>query len=318
MLMSNTVSAAVSAGFATARAVMEDYATQYMETYAQELELAKYGVVAATLATAYAGTVVAAYCTGELLGLPRGWVGRGALLAVSPAALSLYATVGAVYAAAGTILGFKTVHRKLKQQVYKLLPEYVSPVQEQRIFAVVKRGQLMFEPLGGGAAEGPVELPGLDAEVAASFEYEGTIFFAWTSGRLSAPLLNCHPPSRSSLWRMMDWSAQAVFAHNGRTFLIKDGLVWHDMFEGGDLKGPEQWPLVDNSVQGAYMEAGRFYVLKARHTALHATPHHTTPHRPITKLHRAAPRRTTLHGERGMLCYTSLSHNVQDAMPTRR
>mmetsp|Transcript_15070 Transcript_15070/g.38757 ORF Transcript_15070/g.38757 Transcript_15070/m.38757 type:complete len:608 (-) Transcript_15070:164-1987(-) len=262
MLMSNTVSAAVSAGFATARAVMEDYATQYMETYAQELELAKYGVVAATLATAYAGTVVAAYCTGELLGLPRGWVGRGALLAVSPAALSLYATVGAVYAAAGTILGFKTVHRKLKQQVYKLLPEYVSPVQEQRIFAVVKRGQLMFEPLGGGAAEGPVDLPGLDAEVAASFEYEGTIFFAWTSGRLSAPLLNCHPPSRSSLWRMMDWSAQAVFAHNGRTFLIKDGLVWHDMFEGGDLKGPEQWPLVDNSVQGAYMEAGRFYVLK--------------------------------------------------------
>ena len=58
----------------------------------------------------YATATVTAYCTGELLGLPRGWIGILISNAFSPSALAIYAACGGGYAAAGYLLGFKKLH----------------------------------------------------------------------------------------------------------------------------------------------------------------------------------------------------------------
>ena len=184
-----------------------------------------------------------------------------------------------------------------------MLPTYMSTAgpQEIPVFAAIKGGKLWHEPLGGGPASGPETLPGLSSDTVGAFEYEGEVFLVGKDGSLNKPLLARDCLGNSPvLFAMMDWTAQAVFVHNARIFLVKEGKVaacfplrgpavlgaadcffdlglmacwlgavspchhqvWHDALAGGDLKGPENWDIIDDSVQGAYMYEGRFYVFK--------------------------------------------------------
>lgn len=230
------------------------------------------GCIAVVGATAYTMAVVSAYCTGELLGLPRGWVGllfRG--IATSRTAWLVYGLVGGGYATAGYVLGFDRVKNLIRQEpqtqrvgidikgrrryfcrradsslflslgrkaLHQVLPGYASQdaIQEQDIFVVLKGGKVWHEPLGGGPVSGPLEIPLLDVNTAAAFEYDGEVFAISSDGKLSKPLLarGTNDPERpfadlpgmsSRIYAMMDWSTQAVFIYNNRIYLIKDGKV---------------------------------------------------------------------------------------------
>ena len=109
-----------------------------------------------------------------------------------------------------------------------MLPSYMSTSgpQETPIFAAIKGGKVWHEPLGGGPASGPETLPGLSGDTVGAFEYEGEVFLVGKDGSLNKPLLarDCLENS-PVLFAMMDWTAQAVFVHNSRIFLVKEGKV---------------------------------------------------------------------------------------------
>mmetsp|Transcript_6519 Transcript_6519/g.18193 ORF Transcript_6519/g.18193 Transcript_6519/m.18193 type:complete len:610 (-) Transcript_6519:470-2299(-) len=292
-MLGGTVSAAVTSGFVTARELAEAYTSEYLELYANEIKYAKIGTAALLGATVYTVTVVTAYCTGEILGLPRGWLGliftTTAKAAVSRPALVVYATAGAAYGAAGNLYGFEKVNRVLRRTIYSLLPDTLHPSvgEELPIFAVLKGEQVWYEPQGGGDAVGPITIPGIDDKTEAAIEYGGTVFLISRDGQLSKPLLGRGPPLPDGLtkkmdwtsnspegqeainrrmfplYKLMDWSAQAVFTYKDRIHLVKDGLVWHDHVYGGDLQGPCQWSIMDANVQGAFVgDDRRLYVFK--------------------------------------------------------
>eukprot|EP00193_Tetraselmis_chui_P005936 CAMPEP_0177766152 /NCGR_PEP_ID=MMETSP0491_2-20121128/8369_1 /TAXON_ID=63592 /ORGANISM="Tetraselmis chuii, Strain PLY429" /LENGTH=349 /DNA_ID=CAMNT_0019282541 /DNA_START=461 /DNA_END=1510 /DNA_ORIENTATION=+ len=48
----------------------------------------------------------------------------------------------------------------------------------------------------------------------------------------------------------------------GRFYVLKGGRVWHEKIGGGNVVGPEKWPLIDDSVQDAFVAGGRLFVIK--------------------------------------------------------